>query len=99
MIAASVGPGAEPSVLLVGSPWGAPHFPRVNYSVIWAGIRPDGLPGPWRLLPGADPLWRGPAGYSALALAPGRKSFLVAYERGVNNPSEVIRLAEVAFPQ
>mmetsp|Transcript_13996 Transcript_13996/g.41617 ORF Transcript_13996/g.41617 Transcript_13996/m.41617 type:complete len:162 (+) Transcript_13996:3-488(+) len=82
---------------LVGSPWGLDHFPRVNYSVL---VSHSGTPAIWGPVAGAAPLWRGPAGYSSLAAPSADPStFFVLYERGVQSPSEVLRLTQLAVPQ
>ena len=62
----------------------------------------DGKPaGEWEAVPGANPLWQGPAAYSTLAVrgkTGGGGTFFVVYERGVQSSNEVLRLTELPLP-
>ena len=83
----------------VGSPWGASHFPRRNYTVLVSDAV-GGAPSTWRPLPGADPLWSGAAEYSSLMAPATGGTIWVLYERSATLHSsgggtEALRLTQL----
>jgi len=75
--------GAQRDTFLAAGPWGADHFPRVNYTVLASRAGADGKPTAWAPLRGADPLWRNTSQYSTLMWPRAEpETFFVLHERG-----------------
>ena len=98
---AMVSTGPKDGRLLVSSPWGEKHFPRMNFTVlISSGDEPSAAGFRWVPMPSAAPLYAGASEYSSLLSTPElqrSRTFFVCYERG-GSGSAALRLTQLRLP-